>query len=119
MGHSMGTMINKKTLVIAAVLLFSALIAVYGFNVSWRSLAPFAFVAFFVWMHAGGHGMHGGGHDGHGDDAPREEHAGHAAAPAGDSNARALASASAARPLASGAEAKTVAREAPRRRGGC
>ena len=110
MGHSMSDMKNKRMLVIAGVLLVSALIAVYGFNVSWGTLAPFGFLAFFVSMHAGGHGMHGGGHDGHGDDAPREEHAGHAAAPTGDSNARALAS---------GAEAKTVAREAPRRRGGC
>ena len=104
---------------IAAVLLASALIAVYGFNVSWGTLAPFAFLAFFVWMHAGGHGMHGGDHDGHGDTAPRDEHAGHTPAPADENDDRALALGAAARPLASGVEAKTVAREAPRRHGGC
>ena len=37
------------------VLLVSALIAVYGFNASWGTLAPLAFMAFFVWMHVGGH----------------------------------------------------------------
>ena len=55
MNHSMGDMMNKQTLGIAAVLLVSALIAIYGFNVSWGTLAPFAFLAFFVWMHMGGH----------------------------------------------------------------
>ena len=118
MGHSMGSMINKRTLVIGAVLLVSALIAVYGFNVSWRSLAPFAFLAFFVWMHAGGHGMHGGSHTGHGD-PPRDEHASHTRAAATDSNARALAPDTGARPLASDADGTSEAREAPRRHGGC
>ena len=119
MEHSMGTMINKKTLVIAAVLLVSALIAVYVFKVSWGTLAPIAFLAFFVWMHAGGHGMHGGSHGGQGDDAPRDEHAGHTPASAGDSNARALAPDASGRASASGADTASVASEAPRRHGGC
>jgi len=50
MNHSMGDMMNNQTLGIAAVLLVSALIAIYGFNVSWGTLAPFAFLTFFVWM---------------------------------------------------------------------
>jgi len=119
MSHSMGYVKNKRTLVIAAMLLVSALIAVYRFNVSWGTLAPFAFLAFFVWMHAGGHGMHGAGHGGQGDDPPRDEHAGHTPAPASDSNARALAPDTVARPLASGADATSVAREALRQHGGC
>lgn len=119
MGHSMGDLKNKQTLVIAAVLLASALIAVYGFNVSWRALAPFAFLAFFVWMHVGGHGMHGVGHGGQGDDPPRDEHAGHTPAPANDSNTQALAPYTNARPLASGVESTSVAREPPRRHDGC
>lgn len=110
MGHSMGTMSNKKTLVIAAVLLVSALIAVYGFNVAWRSLVPFAFVAFFVWMHAGGHSMHSGNHSGYGDTVPRDEHAGSTPASVDDNNAQALAS---------GTGAKSEAREVRRRHGGC
>jgi hypothetical protein len=116
MGHSMGDLKNKRTLVIAAVLLVSALIAVYVFNESWGTLAPFGFVAFFAWMHAGGHGMHGGGQGG---DALRDEHADHTPAPVDENNARALAPDTAARPLAPDAQAKTVAREAPRRHGGC
>ena len=119
MGHSMGDMKYKRTLVIAAVLLVSALIAVYVFNVSWGTLAPFGFLAFFVWMHMGGHGMHGGGHGGQDDDPPRDEHAGHTRAPASDSTARALAPDTDARGRASGADATAVAREAPRRHGGC
>jgi hypothetical protein len=119
MGHSIGDMRYKRTLAIAALLLVSALIAVYGFNVSWGTLAPLAFLAFFVWMHAGGHGMHGGGHGGQGDDPHRDEHAGHTPTPESDSNARALAPDTDARPLASGTDATSVAREAPRRRGGC
>ena len=55
MGHSIGNMLNKQTLGIATVLLVSALIAIYGFNASWGTLAPLAFLAFFVWMHMGGH----------------------------------------------------------------
>ena len=35
MSHSIGDMKYKRTLAIAALLLVSALIAVYGFNVSW------------------------------------------------------------------------------------
>ena len=119
MGHSMGNMTNKKTLGIAAVLLVSALIAVYVFNVSWGTLAPIAFLAFFVWMHVGGHGMHGGGHGGHGDDAPRDEHTGHTLAPADENNAPALAPDADTRAPASGEDATSVAREAPRRHSGC
>ena len=119
MNHSMGDLKNKRALVIAAVLLVSALIAAYVFKVSSGTLAPLAFLAFFVWMHAGGHAMHGGHHDGQGGDTPRDEHAGHTPAPAIDSNARALAPDTDARPLASGAESTAVAREAPRRHGGC
>lgn len=118
MGHSMGTMINKKRLAIAAVLLVGALIAVYGFNVSWRALAPFGFVALFVWMHMGGHGMHGGSLRGQDDNPPQDQHPSHSAA-AADSNVRALAPDTDARPLASGAEATSEAQEARRRRGGC
>ena len=118
MGHSMGAMINKKTLVIAAVLLVGALIAVYGFNVSWRALAPFGFVALFVWMHAGGHGMHGGSLRGQDDDPPQDQHASHSAA-AADSNARALAPNTDVRPGTTGTEATAATREAPRRHGGC
>jgi hypothetical protein len=55
MNHSMGTMRNKQTLAIAAMLLVSALIAIYGFNVARGTLAPLTFLAFFVWMHVGGH----------------------------------------------------------------
>lgn len=105
MNHSMGTMRNKQTLAIAAVLLVSALIAVYGFNVSWGMLAPFIFLAFFILMLRGGQGIHGACVGGQSDNLPRDEHAGHTPAPAGDSSARALAPDADARPLASGAGA--------------
>ena len=118
MGHSMGDMKYKRTLVIAAVLLGSALIAVYGFNVAWGALAPFIFLAFFILMHMGGQGIHGACLGEPGDDAHRDEHAGHRPALASDSKARALAADADARPLASGAEATAVAHEAPHRRGG-
>lgn len=117
MGHSIGDMKYKRTLVIAAVLLVSALIAVYGFNVAWGALAPFIFLAFFILMHTGGQGMHGACLGEQGDDPPRDEHAGHTRAPASDSNARALATDADARPLAFGAESTAVARAAPHRRG--
>jgi hypothetical protein len=119
MGHSMGTVISKKTLLIAALLLAGALIAVYGFNVSWRSLAPFGFLVVFVWMHMGGHGMHGGNHAGQSDEPPRDQHASHTRVGATDSNARALAPVSGAGPLASDTDGASEAREAPRRHGGC
>ena len=119
MGHSIGSMINKRTLVIAAVLFVSALIAVYGFNVSWRSLAPFGFLVLLVWMHMGGHGMHGGNHAGQGDHLPRDQHASHTRAGATDSNARALAPDTGAGPLASDTDGTSEARESPRRHGGC
>ena len=118
MDHSMGTMQNKQTLAIAAVLLVSALIAVYGFNVAWGTLAPFIFLAFFILMLTGGQGIHGACVGGQSDNLPRDEHAGHTPAPASDSNARALAPDTDTRPLAAGAEATAVAREAPRRREG-
>ena len=104
MGHSMGDMKNKRTLVIAAVLLAGALIAVYGFNVAWGALAPFIFLAFFILMHTGGQGMHGACLGEEGDDPHRDEHGGHRPALASDSNARALVRDTDTRPLASGAE---------------
>ena len=119
MGHSIGDMKNKRTLVIAAVLLVSALIAVYGFNVAWGTLAPFIFLAFFILMPTGGQGIHGACLGEQGDNPHRDEHAGHTPAPASDSNAWAFAPGTDARPLASGVESTAVAREEPRRRGGC
>lgn len=119
MGHSTGDKKNKRTLAIAAVLLVGALIAVYGFNVSWRTLAPFAFLAFFVWMHTGGHSMHGGGHGGQGDGPPRDEHAGHTPALTSDSAAPTLAPDTTSRPLDSSKDTTSGAREDTRRHDGC